>query len=113
MVTDARCGFGDERNQRPFPLLKRVARVSFLRMKKFRTGLMVAALATLMGTNTTFAQDAGQNRQGGQGAGASSDMGGATQTEERTSKAPLLGLLGLLGLMGLKRRHEVHNVDRR
>ncbi|HUS35270.1 MAG TPA: hypothetical protein VM680_07970 [Verrucomicrobiae bacterium] len=77
-------------------------------MKNIRTGLMIVALTTAIGSTSTFAQQGGAS-----GGGATSDMGGATQTEHRTSKAPLLGLLGLLGLMGLKHRNERVVDDRR
>lgn len=65
------------------------------------------ALTSAIGS-TTFAQQAR-----GQGAGAGPDTGSAYQTDNRPSKAPLLGLLGLLGLMGLKRRNDRLADDRR
>lgn len=75
---------------------------------------MIVALTAAIGSTSTFGQQGGGGGTGaGAGGGASSQMGGASQTEHRTSKAPLLGLLGLLGLMGLKHRNERYADDRR
>lgn len=82
-------------------------------MKKIRTGLMIAAFTTVIGSTATFAQEGtSTTNSGNQGAGAGAEMGSG-QSDRGTSKAAWIGLLGLFGLMGLKHRHNVRHVEDR